>query len=200
MKRWLPAIAVTAFLVYVAAAVFRPIPSAGGFDVNGFGRLPVSLNGRVQPVDSAARLALLQIRGTVTVPEDGRGAWHVWGRTAGLSATGWLLEILARPDAADTRKVFPIAEPAVRAAAVALAGLAPPDGAPVGLVHRARLLQQQGTRGGTTQAGGGRNSRRSANRRCAQHRRGTSPWAAATRRGPRRGRGVADGRGRPVSP
>ena len=100
-------------------------PIGRRIDVNGFGRLPVSLNGRVQPIDSAARLALLQIQGTVTVPEGGGRAWQLWGRTAGLSATEWLLETLARPDAADTREIFRITEPAVRAAALSAQPAAP---------------------------------------------------------------------------
>jgi hypothetical protein len=118
MKRWLPWVIIAIFLVYAAFAIVRPIPSAGGFEAGGFGRLPVWLNGRVQPIDSAARLALLQIRGTVTVPEDGAGSWQVRKQTGGLSATEWLLETLTRPDAADTRRIFRISDAAVRATAL----------------------------------------------------------------------------------
>ena len=116
MKRWLPGVVITIFLVYVAIAVLRPSPSAGGFHLDRFGRLPVMVSGRVQPIDSAARVALLQIRGTVTVPGDGGGSW--WHRPRALSATEWLLEILTKPDAADTRRIFRIPDAAVRAVAL----------------------------------------------------------------------------------
>jgi hypothetical protein len=118
MKNRVPWVVVTIFLVYVAAAIPWPIPSAGEFDANGFGRLPVWLNGRIQPIDSAARLALLQIRGTVRVPEDAGGSGPFWKPRPMLGATEWLLEILTRPDAADTRRLFRIHDAGVRAVAV----------------------------------------------------------------------------------
>jgi hypothetical protein len=118
MKRSLPWVVITIFVVYVAGAIVRPIPSAGGFDAEGFGRLPILVNGRVQPVDSAARLALLQIRGTVTVPEHGGSAWQWWKPAATLSATEWVLETLTKPSAADSRRIFRINEAAIRAVAV----------------------------------------------------------------------------------
>ena len=121
MKRWLPGAVITIFLVYVAVAIVRPTPSAGEFDVSRFGRLPVEVSGRVQPIDSAARVALLQIRGTVTVPGDGGGSWQLWNRPPALSATEWLLEIMTKPDAADTRRIFRIPDAAVRAVALEVA-------------------------------------------------------------------------------
>ena len=42
--------------------------SDGAFHVREFARLPVLLNGRVQPFDSVARNSLLQIRSTGDVP------------------------------------------------------------------------------------------------------------------------------------
>jgi hypothetical protein len=118
MKRLLPWLVVIIFLAYVAVAIVRPIPSTSGFDTTRFGRLPVWLNGRIQPVDSVARLALLQIRGTVTIPEDGYRSWRLWKRTASLGATDWLLETLAKPDTADTRGIFRIDDARVRTAAL----------------------------------------------------------------------------------
>jgi hypothetical protein len=118
MKRWLPRLVTSIFVVYVGSAILRPAPSTGGFDLDGFGRLPISLNGRVQPIDSAARLALLQLRGTVTVTEGPPRGWQVWKAADGLNAIEWLLEALTRPDAADTRKIFRIPDAAVRATAI----------------------------------------------------------------------------------
>ena len=123
MKRSLPWVVVTIFVVYVAVAIFRPSQSTGGFDTRGFGRLPIWLGGRVQPIDSAGRLALLQIRGTASVPQTDRRWWHVWERAPELGATEWLLEVLAKPDAADARQIFRIDNAAVRVGALP----APPE-------------------------------------------------------------------------
>jgi ABC-type transport system involved in cytochrome c biogenesis permease subunit len=68
-----------------------------------FSRLPVLEGGRVKPIDSFARNALLLIRGTQTLPVDGKT----------MSATEWLLDVMFRPEAADTRKVFVIDDPDV---------------------------------------------------------------------------------------
>lgn len=77
----------------------RPVE---GFDLAGFGRLPVLLNGRIQPFDSVARNTLLSMSGRSTVRlTDGRS----------LSATQWLLETMAKPDLANQRKVFRVQHP-----------------------------------------------------------------------------------------
>src|SRR5438105_93125 len=105
-KRLVPWIVLGIFVVYLAApAVPLPGGPGNGFDVTAFGRLPVLANGRVQPFDSVARTGLLQIRGPVT-PIDGFKAAQ--GRPATMDPTLWLLEVLAKPDTADTRRVFPI--------------------------------------------------------------------------------------------
>jgi hypothetical protein len=93
-KALVPWIVFGIFVVYLAApALPRRGGSGSGFDVTAFGRLPVLANGRVQPFDSVARTGLLQIRGA---------------ETATIDPTVWLLEVLAKPDTADTRRVFPI--------------------------------------------------------------------------------------------
>src|SRR3954466_3067709 len=93
-KALVPWIVFGIFVVYVAApALPRPAGPGSGFDVTAFGRLPVSANGRVQPFDSVARKGLLQIRGPDTAGP------------ALIDPTVWLLEVLAKPDTADTRRV-----------------------------------------------------------------------------------------------
>jgi hypothetical protein len=94
------------FVAYVAAsAVPLPVGPGSGFDVTAFAALPVSANGRLQPFDSVARTGLLQIRGPVT-PIDAFKAPQA--RPATIDPTVWLLEVFAKPDTADTRRVFPI--------------------------------------------------------------------------------------------
>jgi hypothetical protein len=95
------------FVMYLAASAL-PLPVRPGskFDATAFGRLPVWANGRVQPLDSVARTGLLQIRGPVTAPIDDFKAPQA--RPTMIDPTVWLLEVLAQPDTADTRRVFPI--------------------------------------------------------------------------------------------
>ena len=117
--RRLPFIIVGVFLLYAVAEAVGPRQDAGGFDLAAFGRLPVAINGRVQPMDSVARVGLLQIRGSVTVPLDNAGlitriVSTVRASTASLGATEWLLELMTKPDAADARRVFPIRESTLR--------------------------------------------------------------------------------------
>jgi hypothetical protein len=105
-KALVPWIVTGIFVAYLAASAFPlPVGPGSGFDVTAFGRLPVSANGRVQPFDSVARTSLLQIRGPVT-PFDGFKSPQA--RPTTIEPIVWLLEVLAKPDTADTRRVFPI--------------------------------------------------------------------------------------------
>ena len=78
----------------------------GEYHVREFGRLPVLLNGRIQPFDSVARNSLLQIRSTGDVPLEEVPSWKFWHHPKKLKSTEWLLEVMARPEAADTRPIF----------------------------------------------------------------------------------------------
>jgi cytochrome c-type biogenesis protein CcsB len=76
-----------------------------------FGRLPVLLNGRIQPFDSVGRNALLQIRSTAVVPLEEKPFWKFWSHPPKLKPTPWLMEVMMKPDLADTRPVFLIHHP-----------------------------------------------------------------------------------------
>src|SRR6516162_4020253 len=92
MKTFIPWILVAVFAAWVLSAL-RPAPETG-FHTQDFGQLPVLLNGRIQPLDSVARNALLQIRQRQSVGE--------------LSATAWLMETMMNPDAANRQPIFRI--------------------------------------------------------------------------------------------
>ncbi len=83
----------------------------GEFHVREVGRLPVLLNGRIQPMDTMARNALLQIRSTGDVPLEQVPSWKFWHHPKKLKATPWLLEVMTRPEVADTRPIFLIHNP-----------------------------------------------------------------------------------------
>lgn len=117
MKRALPWILVFVFAVVALLGLRSPKPKEG-FDVAEFGRLPVLLSGRIQPMDSVGRNALLSMSGTSEVsltPE--LTTWQkIVARCTGkklpkLSASEWLLEAMTRPEAADDRKIFRVQHP-----------------------------------------------------------------------------------------
>ena len=103
ISRALPWVLVTLFTGWVVSA-FRP-PKEEGFKLSEFGKLPVLLEGRVQPLDSVARNTLLQIRTKQTVLLDD-------GKTS-IPAIQWLAETMMHPGVADTRKIFRIDHPEV---------------------------------------------------------------------------------------
>ena len=78
----------------------------GDYHVREFGRLPVLLNGRIQPFDSVARNSLLQMRSTGDLPLEEVPSWKFWHHPKKLKATEWLLEVMTRPESADTRPIF----------------------------------------------------------------------------------------------
>ncbi|MBI5385652.1 MAG: cytochrome c biogenesis protein CcsA [Verrucomicrobia bacterium] len=91
-------------------AILVPKPDKG-LRVQDFGRLPVLLNGRVQPLDSVGRNALLQIRGTASVPLEEKKSYEFWKHPKKLKATEWIMEVMMKPDLADTRPIFLIHHP-----------------------------------------------------------------------------------------
>ncbi len=102
MKRLLPWVAGLLTLLWALAAV-RPGGRVRGFDVDAFGRLPVLEGGRVKPLDSVARNALLMIRGKQGLRHEGRT----------LGADEWALGLMFRPEEADRQPVFVIDDPDV---------------------------------------------------------------------------------------
>ncbi|MCG3148377.1 MAG: Cytochrome c biogenesis protein CcsA [Verrucomicrobiae bacterium] len=85
--------------------------SPGKFHTAEFGRLPVLLNGRIQPFDSVGRNSLLQIRSTGDVPLEEVPFWKFWHHPEKLRSTEWLLEVFFKPEQADNRPIFLIHHP-----------------------------------------------------------------------------------------
>ena len=112
--KYLPPLAALLALGVVAATLRAP-RNPGEFDVTGFTRLPVLVNGRVKPLDTVARTSLLMTQGRqrVTTTE---------GRA--LTPSEWLLDVFFRPAQADAYPVFEVVNPDV----LALMGLDPADG------------------------------------------------------------------------
>jgi ABC-type transport system involved in cytochrome c biogenesis permease subunit len=81
-----------------------PAKEPSRFDLEGFGQLPVLVNGRVMPMDTLARVSLsaMNHHGTCTTPD---------GKIQ--SQSRWLLDVLMNPEYADTAKVFEVTNPDV---------------------------------------------------------------------------------------
>jgi len=114
MKKFIP------FLVLLLAAVWMvsslaPRSSKSGFDLVGFGQLPVLANGRIKPLDTIARSTLLQLQGRQRVAVD---------ENTSLKPIEWLLEIAFHAQQADTLRTFEIVHPDV----LTLFHLKPTDG------------------------------------------------------------------------
>lgn len=102
LQRILPWVAGVGALVAALVSVVPPAPIRG-FDVAGFGKLPVLEGGRVKPIDSLARNSLLMIRSNQGFRYEGRS----------IGPDEWLLDVLFRPDVADKQPVFFINDPEV---------------------------------------------------------------------------------------
>lgn len=94
---WLPG------LLALAAVVATALPPGRtrGFDMDKFGRTPVLEGGRIKPLDSVARNALLMIRSKQSVSSEGRQ----------IGPDEWMLDVLFRPAVANAQPVFVINDP-----------------------------------------------------------------------------------------
>jgi ABC-type transport system involved in cytochrome c biogenesis permease subunit len=103
-NKWWPWLAVGIFAAWILAA-FLPAREGDGFKTRDFARLPVLLNGRIQPLDSVARNSLLSMRGKQTVAKENGPS---------IAAREWLLEVMLRPEEADQYKSFRVQHPDVQ--------------------------------------------------------------------------------------
>ncbi len=87
-----------ALALLIALVVALPGGKARGFDVNGFGSLPILEGGRVKPLDSVARNSLLVIHS--------RQGFRHEGRMVGPDE--WMLDVVFRPQVADQQPIFVI--------------------------------------------------------------------------------------------
>lgn len=90
-------------LAALMVAIAGTVRASDGFDYKAFGKLPVSFNGRFQPMDSLARNSLLQIREKQSL--------YLKEEKRTMPAIEWLAEVMIKPQQADDRKVFRIDHP-----------------------------------------------------------------------------------------
>jgi len=115
-QRWMPTVMVVIFAGWVLGGL-RPAPSKSPFDIADFGKLPVVMNGRVQPMDSVARNTLLLMRSKSTLavePEGEMSDMAKMFKTKRVPAIDWLLGVMTHPDAAEKQKIFRVDHPEVK--------------------------------------------------------------------------------------
>jgi ABC-type transport system involved in cytochrome c biogenesis permease subunit len=109
MKTWL-----SLLLTFVCAgSLFAQEAKEEKFAVEEFGKLPILNGGRRQPIDSLARNTLLQLRGKQTANYEPWKDWYAKPKI--VSATEWFMEVLMNPAVGDTRPVFRIDHPDLKA-------------------------------------------------------------------------------------
>ena len=112
---WVPIVVLTLAVAGVVCTLVLPGPHSD-YDLEGFGRLPTLVNGRIKPLDTVARTSLLELQGRQRVTAaDGHA----------VSPSEWLLDMLFRPEVANSYPVFEIVHPDV----LTLFNLSPEDGA-----------------------------------------------------------------------
>jgi len=106
-QKWTPPL-----LMFVMALWFfgqLHAPKQTGFNFDDFGRLPVVFNGRVKPLDSVARNALLQIREKQTINTE---PWKTHlDHPRILSASEWLANVMMNSTVADAWPAFRVDNP-----------------------------------------------------------------------------------------
>lgn len=105
MKRSIPAILSILFLLSFVGSNYRKQTPKSDFDFDTFGRTPIVLNGRIQPLDSVARNSLLVMNGKRTAKYED-GTRH--------TAIEWLAELMFDPVNAAERPVFRIYDDGLR--------------------------------------------------------------------------------------
>jgi ABC-type transport system involved in cytochrome c biogenesis permease subunit len=110
-QKWVPWVVAIVMALWVIGGV-KDKKVKSEFNINEFAKLPVLLNGRIQPMDSVARNTLLVLRGKGTVlltdkPQEELGFFDL-AKVPTMSATEWLLETMTRPTEADKRYIFRI--------------------------------------------------------------------------------------------
>ena len=115
MKRKWPWIVVAVMILWLIVGL-KPSKERTDFHTRAFGRLPVLMGGRIQPIDSLARNTLLMIHGSQSLPlllDEGGDPDKLDQKVARMTATEWLLETAMRPEIADKRFLFRIHHPEV---------------------------------------------------------------------------------------
>lgn len=121
LGRWLALIGVLAGMAIAGAGLVRS-PDLGRFDLDALAGIPVSSGGRVKPLDTAARHALMLAGGRQSVRPN-------QSASRSIDSVEYLAGLVARPDAVADLPVVRVDHPEV----LAILGLAPEDAGRLGM-------------------------------------------------------------------
>jgi ABC-type transport system involved in cytochrome c biogenesis permease subunit len=106
-QKWFPRLLMLVTAVWFSGNLRAPKDK--DFAFSEFGQLPVTANGRVQPMDSLARNSLLQLREKQTLNAE---PWKDWNENPKIiPATEWLANVMMNPAVADDWPVFRVDNP-----------------------------------------------------------------------------------------
>jgi ABC-type transport system involved in cytochrome c biogenesis permease subunit len=106
-QKWLPPFLMLAMALWFFGNLQAPADK--DFAYTEFGRLPLTANGRVVPLDSLARNSLLEIREKQTLNTEPWKGWNEHPRI--VPATEWLANVMMNPAVADDWPVFRVDNP-----------------------------------------------------------------------------------------
>ncbi|MDB6092815.1 MAG: cytochrome c assembly protein [Verrucomicrobia bacterium] len=109
MKRIISLLILLAGLLIVGRS-FMPPRNPGEFDIVGFGKLPVLVNGRVKPIDTVARTSLLVLC-NATYNDADQSHFILTPDKRELTPNEWLLDVLFNAAKADTYQVIVVDNP-----------------------------------------------------------------------------------------
>ena len=110
-QKWFPPLLMFAMALWFFGQL--QTPKDAGFAFGEFSQLPVTANGRVQPMDSLARNSLLQLREKQRLYLE---PWKEWyEKQKSIPATEWLANVMMNPVVADAWPVFRVDNPDVLA-------------------------------------------------------------------------------------
>jgi ABC-type transport system involved in cytochrome c biogenesis permease subunit len=99
MKKILPLLVLILSAGWLASSL-RTAANTTDFDLTGFDRIPVLVNGRIKPLDTVARTSLLVLQGRQLVKE------LTDPKPLVTTPTEWLADVLLNPEKADTYPTF----------------------------------------------------------------------------------------------
>ena len=106
-QKWFPPLLMAVMAVWFFGNLRAPKDK--DFAFSEFGRLPVTANGRVVPMDSLARNSLLELREKQTLNTE---PWKGWNENPRIiPATEWLANVMMNPAVADGWPVFRVDNP-----------------------------------------------------------------------------------------
>jgi predicted secreted protein len=107
VQKWLPPFLLLAMALWFLGNL--QAPKDPDFAFGEFGQLPVTANGRIEPMDSLARNSLLEIREKQTLNTE---PWKDWDQHPKIiPATEWLAQVMMNSAVADSWPVFRIDNP-----------------------------------------------------------------------------------------